>query len=230
MNEHEQFERLLPWLVNGTLAAAERRRLEEHLAACPACREELGQCRRLAEELARCAPPEPAPHPAQLARLVERIRSGGAELGDEIAAARNPRWTPRRVWRATPAAARWLLVAQAAALVAALGLFTWRLRASDAEAFRTLSSPTAPAARADVRVVFAPAASEAEIRSLLLEARAEIVGGPSPLGTYTLALAPAPAGESVAAVVALLRANPRVRLAEPIRPRQEARPGDVARP
>src|SRR5688572_12625233 len=35
----------LPWLVNGTLAPAERREVREHLIACPACRAELARTR-----------------------------------------------------------------------------------------------------------------------------------------------------------------------------------------
>lgn len=36
---------LLPWVLNGTLDAEERRQVEDHLAACESCREELRQTR-----------------------------------------------------------------------------------------------------------------------------------------------------------------------------------------
>jgi hypothetical protein len=83
--------------------------------------------------------------------------------------------------------------------------------------FRTLTSavPESPRAPA-IRVVFRPDLREAELRRLLLEARAEIVGGPSPLGAYALSLGFTASGESPEAVLALLRADPRVLLAEPI--------------
>jgi len=236
MSEHDRFERLLPWLVNGTLGDPERRQLEEHLASCLDCREALEECRRLAAGLARAEPPEPAPHPAQLARLVERIRSGEADretAEDRSGLGGRP---SRHLWRSTPRAARWLVGAQAAALLLALGLLAERPGETDAARFRTLSTAEAPAARAQVRVVFAPEASEAEIRHLLLQARAEIVGGPSPLGAYALALGPASAGESAASVIDLLRADPHVRLAEPVEdPLAPSAPpassaADVARP
>ncbi len=35
----------LPWLVNGSLPAADRREVREHLIFCPACREELARTR-----------------------------------------------------------------------------------------------------------------------------------------------------------------------------------------
>ena len=38
----------LPWMVNGTIDAAERARLEEHLSGCAACRQELDETRRAA--------------------------------------------------------------------------------------------------------------------------------------------------------------------------------------
>lgn len=40
---------LLPWRANGSLSPAERQELDEHLAGCPACREELEQTRLAAE-------------------------------------------------------------------------------------------------------------------------------------------------------------------------------------
>jgi hypothetical protein len=85
-----------------------------------------------------------------------------------------------------------------------------------APGFRTLSAAEAGSATPALRIVFAPDCSEAEMRRLLLEVRAEIVAGPSPLGAYTLALRPLPVGESPEAVVELLRARPAVRFVEPI--------------
>jgi hypothetical protein len=65
-------------------------------------------------------------------------------------------------------------------------------------------------------VVFDPALTEADLRSLLLELRAQVVGGPSPLGAYTLEV---PAGGDDAdppeVVLDHLRAQPGVRFAEP---------------
>jgi anti-sigma factor RsiW len=35
----------LPWLLNGTLSAPDRRRVREHLISCPACRAQLAETR-----------------------------------------------------------------------------------------------------------------------------------------------------------------------------------------
>jgi hypothetical protein len=89
--------------------------------------------------------------------------------------------------------------------------------------YRTLSDPPRPAAAGaavsgpQVRVVFAPATTEAELRRVLLEVRGEIVGGPSSLGAYTVAVpASGPGSEPLALVLEHLRADPRVRFAEPV--------------
>ncbi len=216
-----EVQELLPWLATATLDAAERERVEAHLDGCPGCRAELERCEaeraavRTARDLA------PAPHPAQLARLFDRIERGeldDEELGEVVA--RPPR---RSLLARTPRAVRWLIAAQIAAFA---GLGLWALRADEAASpgFRTLSAGQESSAPARLRVVFAAEATESEIRALLLAAGLEIVGGPSPLGAY--ALAPRPGGDPRAAL-ATLRSDPRVRFAEPVAGAPER---DAARP
>jgi len=203
----------LPFLASGALDEGLRRRLEEHLEGCPACRIEAARCRAERERLRAEAAPAAAPHPAQLARLLERLDEPADDDGSEP--------VTRRALRlglgGTPPAARWLIAAQ---LVALAGLGVWAARparvAPPEAAFHTLSAPVAASPRGALRVVFAPETSEAELRALLLSARAEIVGGPSPAGAYTLALDAAGATEPIAEALALLRADPHVRLAEPV--------------
>lgn len=57
MNCQEAIERL-PWWLNGSLEPAERREVEEHLAACAACREALGETRLAWEIFAQHVPSE----------------------------------------------------------------------------------------------------------------------------------------------------------------------------
>ncbi|HSM14168.1 MAG TPA: hypothetical protein VLA66_08870, partial [Thermoanaerobaculia bacterium] len=185
------------------------------LEKCPDCRAELARGRELAAGLRSEAAPVPSAHPAQLRRLLERIEAG--DLDDEAPAhpPRPARGERLRHWfRRTPAPVRWLLLAQTAALL----VFALRplLPGAPSGTFRTLSEEARPLSALRVRVVFAPSAQEDEIRRLLLEVRAEIVGGPSPLGAYELALGPAGAGEPPETVLRLLRSDPRVLLAEPI--------------
>jgi anti-sigma factor RsiW len=219
---HRRALELLPWYANGTLEDIERRVVEIHLAACARCREELAADRRLGESLRQTPETAPAPHPAQFARLLERLDGdrettgwrgalrGLGGLGDLLAA--------------TPRAVRWTLAAQFA-LVLLLGglggglLLLRRPQAAPPPAvYQTLSdpAPAAPAATARLRVVFAPGTSEQEMRNLLLGIRGQITAGPSPLGVYTVDV---PAGpDAVADVLAHLRTHEQVSLAEPVAP------------
>ena len=51
-SEHDAVQQLLPWHVNGTLAAEETARVEAHLAECEECRHDLSRERELAREVA----------------------------------------------------------------------------------------------------------------------------------------------------------------------------------
>jgi len=202
---HQQAWELLPWLVNETLEPAEREGVESHLASCSECRGEVEHCRAL-EALVRSADVAPSPHPAQLAQLMRRVDETERE-SKRPALVRLLGVRRVNVW--------WALAAQAAVLVVLLAVVFWP--SPQPAQFRTLSDATPAVARAaaqrQVRVVFAPTATEAELRRILLEVRGEVVGGPSPLGAYTIAV---PGGEPLALVLEHLRADPHVRFAEPV--------------
>ncbi len=212
---HQRLGQLLPWYVNGTLEAAERRRLEEHLADCPACRAELEAEQAVAEALRAGAEEAPAPHPQQLERLLERLDEAPEP---QPASARRP-WTrlaPRRGWHGWHG---WQLLAglQAAAILA-LGFLLARGGPAPAPAYRTLADPPAATAPAGlrVRVVFAPQASMEQVQALLAQVGAGVVAGPSPLGAYTLDIPKAAEAEPPQLLLAVLRANAAVRFAEPV--------------
>lgn len=205
---HEQAWELLPWLVNDTLEVVEREGVSSHLASCRDCRAEAERCRSL-QALVRTAEVAPSPHPAQLARLMQRV--------DETEkAGKRPRMI--RLLGSRRVNVWWALTAQAAALVVMLAVIFWP---EPPARYRVLGNPepavvTAPAQR-QVRVVFTPTATEAELRRVLLEVHGEVVAGPTPFGAYTIAV---PAGGSGAEPLPLvlehLRADPHVRFAEPV--------------
>ncbi|HEX6200130.1 MAG TPA: zf-HC2 domain-containing protein [Thermoanaerobaculia bacterium] len=237
---------LLPWYVNGTLEAEESHRVERHLAGCTPCRGELALCREMATAIPAGESLAPASHPARLARLMDRLgeppaaRERPSRAGD--IAGRLRRWRESVAETAPPV--RWLMAGQLAAIaVLGVALVTAFLVLGGGEGsgtdpvgpgrtFRTLtdtpaagapapaeSTATAPVPAAGstrIRVVFDPSLTEADIRALLLELRAQVVGGPSPLGAYTLEV---PAGGADAdppeVVLDHLRAQPGVRFAEP---------------
>jgi hypothetical protein len=205
-----------------------------HLAACAECRAEVERCRALATLVAG-AEVAPSPHPAQLATLLRRIdESEGARQrpGLRTNLRNNLRTNLVRLFGSGRVSVAWALAAQAATLVLLLGVIFWpsapeapdeaapsAVAASPAATgdYRTLSSAPAPATPAatahQVRVVFAAGTTEVELRRVLLELRGEMVGGPSPLGTYVVAV---PRAEPLQLVLEHLRADPRVRFAEPV--------------
>ena len=215
---HQETWELLPWYANGTLEGAEREAVAVHLASCAECRDELARCRALAAEV-RGAVVAPSPHPAQLAGLLRRVDAAEAAAagagGGGRRAGRGERRGAMRALARTPRPVRWLLAAQAAALVVLLVGVGALIRRPAAE-FRTLSDP-APAAAplGQVRVVFAPETTEAELRALLLPLRGELTGGPSQLGAYTVGFPAGPGAEPMPVVLSYLREHPRVRFAEP---------------
>jgi anti-sigma factor RsiW len=222
---HQECWELLPWYVNGTLESDERAAVEEHLGRCPLCRSELAASEEMAVAVRRAAE-LPPPASARIDHLLARL--DGADPGPAAAPPR-PAAAAHGAAPAPPrasAAVRWTIALQAAAILAlAVGLGSLLARqltappaavevASGAPAFRTLaSSPAAAAPAQRVRVVFDPAASEDELRRLLLAAGARFAAGPSPAGVYTLELA---GEEGAAEALATLRAHPRVELAEPV--------------
>ncbi|HEV3074895.1 MAG TPA: zf-HC2 domain-containing protein [Thermoanaerobaculia bacterium] len=82
---HDTVWLLLPWYANGTLETAERLLVEDHLAGCPGCREEVARCNALAAALRARPEIAPSPHPLQLARLMERLDANDAgDAGDAL--------------------------------------------------------------------------------------------------------------------------------------------------
>jgi len=213
---HRRVWDLLPWYANGTLEDGERRTVESHLAACSRCREELSACSGLGELLRQVPENAPAPHPAHLARIMEKI-------GDhERAAWQSPLESLRNLLTATPRPVRWALAAQLV-LVLVLGLslglnrlLVHRPAQPAPTTYQTLSDGPATSAvpSSRLRVVFAPGTTEQEIRGLLLGIRGQIVSGPSSLGVYTVEVPTGP--DPLDDVLAHVRKHRQVSLAEPV--------------
>lgn len=206
---HRRVWELLPWYVNGTLSHQEQERVEAHLVECLRCQEEERACRRTAEAVRETGDAAPSPHPVQFQRLLARVEEH--ERGE---AARRGRGRLSRLLADTPRFARRALLAQAAMILALVGVLIWSATTGPIE-FVTLSDSAAapPAAAAErLRVMFAPGTTEREIRELLLAFRGEIRSGPSPLGVYTLEI---PEGSDPDVVLARLRSEPQVTFAQP---------------
>lgn len=213
---HEKVWDLLPWYVNGTLVDGERGTVEEHLAACAICREEVRYWHGFSE-LVR----EDGELTVSSREGLARLRRQRAPAGGRVRARRRGRLAPLRD---TPAPVRWLVAAQLGAILLLAGLLAVSLTPPEAAgpgadgsappaAFRTLSDPApgVPADSAHLRVVFSDQAREREMRGALITVGGRIVAGPSPTGVYTVAVEPGDDGEQA---LATLRSFPQVLLAE----------------
>lgn len=235
---HDDIDRMLPWYANGTLDGADRKAVEDHLTQCAQCREEVERCRGLARTMREVGDVAPEPHPVQLARLMRQIDSQASSAAPNSELWSGLRRNLRSFFTSAPVSMRWALALQFV-LIALLTVTLLRPRptvetvadsSAPAEAvaepaFRTLSNSGASpelanpgAERALLRVVFEPSLSEQAMRETLLELRAEIVGGPSTFGVYTLAVATRGAGSTpVEELLTHLREQAGVRFAQQVR-------------
>ena len=194
---HDPAEELLPWYATGQLDEADRARVEKHLYACEACREQVAVERQLMSEFRSTSP---------------QVESGWARLKARI----DP---PRAVRPAKPAvfAELWAIFSRPAvaalaaaqlALVVVGGGALYSLTRPD---YHVLGSAPAPAA-ANAIVMFGGATKEADVRAALNAAGASIVGGPTEAGAYLVHIDPAKRSSGLEK----LQANGGVQLAQPI--------------
>lgn len=206
--EHRRSWDAIPWVVNGTAGAAQRRLVDAHAQACADCRDELARQRTLQAAVAQGGAPL-TDADAGLKRLMRRIDQA-SETAAQVppGLARRPGSSPLVYWLA------------AAVVVEAVGLSVLGagllFRGGPAPAYQTLSAPSHEA-RAALRIVPAPSLRVDELQSLLRGLELQVVSGPNAAGAYGLApLAGSPSAEQLAAKVAALRAAPGMRLVEPV--------------
>lgn len=197
---HPQVQRLLPWLLTGTLDGAELAMVQQHLAACEQCQADLAWDSRLRADGQQGAP-ELDPD-AALDRLLPR-------LGPQQQRPAGPaRW--KRGFAANDS--KWLLpvaLAQFGVIVVLAVLLAWP-GDDDRASYHGLGA--APAAQRNLVVTFRPGTPEAELRRILQENGARVVDGPTEMDAYVLAV-PAP---QTARALQRLRAEPAVTLAQPL--------------
>lgn len=188
----------IPFLLNGTLAPAEREALQVAIAAEPALARELELQRRIREAVVQSAAVPPR---SSLPQFLNRLAAESQREVNQTAAnvttlqrsvgtlsqsSRQP-----RTWKIAFALAASVVAVQAALLVPLLQ--------QDSATLEPLSGANAQAVAANVQLTFKPEATEKQIRTALRANGVEIVAGPSALGVYQ-----ARAVEPSRAVAALL--------------------------
>ena len=218
---HLEAQDALPWLANGTLAGAELEQVQAHVASCARCRADLALL-----HTARAAGPgqdlDWDPERA-LARLQPQLLSqlqvpdGAAEDAPALAAVPGqPVPGLLRRWRARLAAndGTWLRAAVAAQFgaIAVLAVLLARtaVQADAPDAYHALGAAGASDA-ARLVVTFRPDTPERELRRIVRAGGAHVVGGPTVTDAWLLGV-----DGDAAPVLARLRAEPAVTLAEPL--------------
>lgn len=197
LDPHDEAEELLPWYVTGRLDAADRERVEKHLTDCAQCQAQLRLERRLVDEYRAFSPQ------VEASWLTLRQRIDQSPVAPPVAA--NSNWFVPASRRAVGG----LIAAQLAIVAVTAGVVSYAGQ-PDA-AYRALGSAPV-AASANAIVIFQPQTREEDLRRLLTDNNAELVGGPTDADAYVLHI---PVGERTAAL-ARLRATTQVAMAEPI--------------
>ena len=191
MTDRERFFELLPFHVNGTLAAADRDWMLAELAREPALQAQVALQQALRDEMRSAAEASLAGVPADVgyARIAPRLRARAPALATPWQPVTTP-WQRLRDWFSLPAPRGWRLAQGLAfGLVVGMGVMLAVNNGRDEAPIMRGATP----GRADgplLRVSFRPEASERNLRLALIEARALIVAGPTRLGDYYLKTAP----------------------------------------
>jgi hypothetical protein len=174
---HHAVQDLLPWFVMGTLDDEDRSLVDEHMRTCLICQREVQWHERL-----RAAHDEPVPaFDAERAFAALRARMNASS---PVAARSSP--SRERSWDWP-----WMKWALAAQFVLIIGLgITLALSRSEPTTYHALGQPGGAQAGARLVVVFAPQASEEEMRRILQQSGTRIVDGPTATDAYILAVAP----------------------------------------
>jgi len=211
---HATTRELIPWWVNGRLSGAEAQQVETHLAQCAECRADAAVEQLVLAGVRHKTHVEFAPQ-MSFQKLWSRIE----EVEREVPSRPEP-IAPDAV--SVPSsirpATRWRMAA-GLLIALALGLLArdeWRSLSQGVPQYRTTSVPQAATGRpAQIRVVFAPSVTVDELGGIVRGNGLAIVAGPSDAGVYGLALMDG-RETAVAEALAGLRADPRVRFAEPV--------------
>ncbi|WP_413672397.1 zf-HC2 domain-containing protein [Massilia cellulosiltytica] len=202
--DHLDAQEALPWLANGTLAGAELERVQAHIATCAHCRADLALL---------CTVHAAGPGPdldfdpdRALARLMPQLDAPPVQARTGLL----QRWRDRaaandRTWLRAAVAFQFGAIAVLAALLARPSG-----QPDSPASYRVLGAAGANG-MARVVVTFRPDTPEAELRRIVRASGARIVGGPTVTDAWLVG-----ADGRLDPVLARLRAEPAVTLAEPL--------------
>jgi hypothetical protein len=206
---HLEAQDALPWLANGTLAGAELERVQAHVETCAQCRADLALLRTV--HAAGPAPDLDFDPDRALARLLPQLDAAPPAPAEvQVQTGLLQRWRNRRAandgaWLRAAVALQFGAIAVLAVLLARPGA-----QPDAAASYRALGAAGANG-MARVVVTFRPDTPEAELRRIVRASGGRIVGGPTVTDAWLVG-----ADGRLDPVLARLRAEPAVTLAEPL--------------
>ncbi|MEQ9452281.1 MAG: hypothetical protein RJQ07_11915 [Pseudomonadales bacterium] len=226
MNKREAQE-LLPWFVAGSLSAEENRAVQAFIDSGEIKQGELEEFALFAEAVNEQTIDEPEFRPELLSEVMSQLDSVEQEQADpavvvqesgQRAAQSEGLWQKIQSafadfeWSLTPPLAKVAMAGQFALVIALGALLLMQPDAQQDVSYGTVSS-TSSVAQADLTLAVSASATEAQLRALLIDLDAQIVGGPDSLGMYKIDL---PESADLAATLAALQANALVTFAQPV--------------
>jgi anti-sigma factor RsiW len=215
--EHEEIFEQLAWYLNGTIAEADRQKVDAHVRVCAACRGQLAREREIYRAMSAESGLEYIP--ASFSRLQARLDALSAEKTPvlELPAHRSasrremPRWRRAGGWPRLAAASIAVLAVGVLSLVSA---DRWVQIRGLPSSYRTVTTAIPRAPDEVIRAVFSPGITLVELQAILDEAQLRIISGPTEAGVYSLA---ATSSRPVTVSLSLLRRHESVRFAESTR-------------
>lgn len=208
-SQHRQAWEVIPWVINGSATAAQRRLLDAHLGGCDECRLELARQRELQSAIVSQSLPAVGDVEVSLQRLFARIARADEDAQAAAAA-------PPQAARRAPASGLtlWLAAAVLVEAVALAVIGTALVARGPLTGYVTLGDGAAARGVATIRVVPAPSLRIDDLQRLLRTLDLQVVAGPNSVGAYDLA----PRSEHPARElqISTLRADPGLKLVEPI--------------
>ncbi len=200
----DDIQKDLPWLVNGTLSAEERTRLEAALGTSDQARAALNWELALRKEI-KAETTEWTPPPQALNEVMKRIARSQAQA--RPSAIRDFLARVKESFQITPKFAF-----ACAVMVVQVGVIGYLWSSLEQERGYSEMRSTQPynSTTKFIRVMFKPTSTESDLRDLLHNVNAEIVAGPSQVGDYYLLVEPVQLSSALAA----LKANAKIEAAE----------------
>lgn len=191
--DREEIERLLPFYVNGTLEAAERKLVDDARASDETIDREIAFLEAVRDGV-RADTGEETNSPGEfgLKRLEREIRAGnaGAEASPGLQPANDSQLSSDNVRPIFSQRGGWRPMALAASLALVIGFGAANLipLGGTGDNYQAAGGGTISAAGPVLQISFVPTTSERAIRALLQQNKLSIISGPSALGIYRVVI------------------------------------------